>query len=38
MPIAIQNKSLIQVSSGNDAICAKQINAPIIGTKGTHGV
>jgi len=26
------------VSSGKDAICRKQIDAPRIGTRGTHGV
>ena len=30
--------SLNHVSRGNDAICKKQIDAPRIGTRGTHGV
>ena len=30
--------SLNHVSSGKDAICRKHIEAPRIGTRGTHGV
>ena len=36
--MTIQTRSRIQVSSGSDAISIMQMNAPITGTKGTHGV
>ncbi len=36
--MAIQARSRTQVSSGSDAISIIQMKAPIIGTKGTHGV